>query len=191
MMGYRTYIGIMSKAKADKIKGYNTFEKALDELQKDIDEGEDPYIPGPYKMCDKTLTEVNVDKESNFIEKYCTPLLTYPEAKKNYYCDYSFHEMSLEGLKEIVKFYMTKASDYYGSLHASLTTVGADTIDLERFLNRRSVDWQTDKALAAVDYSQNKLKLTNSWDYEYNAFQLAMFLKHIDTQENILVYYGY
>lgn len=189
-MGYNLYLGEMTK---DEVNALKTMP-IKDIINKYTN---DNTLPSPYEIVHEKLLDLGsyVDYEDTLVSNYNygTRIIKSEDTQEGDYYDtgYELCEISKEGLKFIINYYMKKASNYYSQLLNSLTIIGSDTNQLTSFLKRRKVDWLPDeKVLGALDFSDSPY-LARSWDYEYNAFNLLLIYKSFDWQNKSLILYGY
>lgn len=114
-MGYRTYIGLISKEKYEEIKNMSRrelcakFEKNYSEDWED----DDLYV-GAYDMVDESY---EFGKYTDFDdEKFYTPFFTNPETHEYYIGDHDFWVVGKEYLEHIIKHYRKKIEAYYDKM---------------------------------------------------------------------------
>lgn len=187
-MGYNLYLAEMTKDEVNALKTM-TLKDIINKYTNDN------TLPSPYEIVHKKLLDLGsyVDYEDALVSNYGTRIIKSEDTQEGDYYDtgYELCEISKEGLKFIINYYMKKASKYYSRLLDSLTIIGSDTTQLTSFLNRRKVDWLPDeKVLGVLDFSDSHY-LSRSWDYEYNTFNLLSIYKSFDWQNKSLILYGY
>lgn len=195
-MGYRVYLGEMSKDDVKKIKSIKNKIKLIDYLcpKNCMDDEDGPYVPSPYKIAEE-IYEMgsHIEFELELIERFGDRILKYPECDEEYYCDYELAEISKEGLKFIIEQYKKYNKQHFVELTNSLTTIGADIESVIRHLTEKSKMWEEEESYrSAVNLvHKNKFMLTNSWTYEYTIFQLVSLYKQFDWDTQSLIVYGW
>lgn len=191
-MGYNSGLGKINKIELQKLKAMSKDEVIItyNDYYKDGDQDE-YYVPSPSTFITR-LHDLGkgINYESEVVDRFGTRVFEFPEAKDEYYCDFEFAEITQEGFKFIIEYYMEKTSSYYQQLADGLNVIGGNTNDLSRFLIRRAVDWKPDGKPSGVLNFNESISLTHSWDYEYNAFNLLMIYKQFDWENDSLIIYG-
>ena|ERR1035437_3480717 len=212
-MGYRTYIGFISKEEYNKIKCFN--QKQLCAYKGEEDK--ECYV-GAYEVV-KELYEFGKYTEFDN-EKFFTPFWDNKEFQKYYEGD--FWIVNKEFLKHIIEHYADKVKLYYNKMLSPFFSGKYDREPSE-FLNTIKTKYGGDEHEHKFDFSkitdneQTQLfniiehvkgmrsewvnefaydlgendKITGSWKYEYSIFELVRIYKTFDWENNELVYYGY
>lgn len=185
-MGYRNYIGSISKREYNKIK-----KLPKEEFYKlrGVDP-EDDYI-GPY----------NIVKDIYEFGKYCDfPL---KGLTKKFFTDKAFHDdMNNDGelvlvdkrfMEMVIKHYHEKIKAYYADMLDGIDMDDKTTWTPEKFtklfqhVRSMSIEW---RQLTPYDL-ENGDSVTTSWKYEYELFELVRIYKSFDWKKNVMAYYGY
>lgn len=185
-MGYRNYIGYISKREHNKIKNF-TKEELLTYNNEDIEDG---YV-GPY----------DITKELYGFGKYCDfetkklikQFFKNKDLQKYYNNESEFYIIGKEFLEAVIKNYTEKIKTYYSNMLKDIDPNNFDSITKEKIseiyvhINGMSTEWNY---LTPYDL-ENGDEITTSWKYEYGLFELIRIYKHFDWKRNIMVYYGY
>ena len=182
-MGFRTYIGRMSKDSAEKIKILT-----LKDIAHEFGEGSDDidvYPPGPYELAEEVYelgkyVEVTADSFRLFDDD---------DVEEHYNSDYLFHGLTKKGFAEIINQQRENISKYYKTLNDSYGIVGVDQFPIKEHLNSMASEWNN-KWTNPVDLD-NGSKVTSSWKFEYTIFELIRLYKTFDWENDIAVIYGY
>jgi hypothetical protein len=211
-MGYRTYLGFISKDEHEKIKGFS-----LDELKEYFSEDH----VGPYKIV---VELYEFGKYTEFDdEKYYSPFFTNEETDKYYNSDYEFHVIGKEYIEHVIKYYNEKIKTYYKKMLDPFFPKDDIWGDNNEFLKSVKREYKDGEWSYSFDFSKIKPEeadalykmidhirdmssewnlltpynlekgdeVTKSWKYEYVIFELVRLYKSFDFENNILVYYGY
>lgn len=178
-MGFRTYIGKMSKGDAIKIKSMTKEDIARDFGDDDIDNN---YPPGPYELAENIY---DLGK-SVILEIEHYRLFDDDELEAHYNEDYEFYGITKQGFIDIIEMYKTEIANYYKSMYSSLNIVGASHEEIENHLRGMVSEWNNDP----IDLTDNP-RLTASWKYEYAIFEMVRLFKTFDWDNDIAVIYGY
>jgi hypothetical protein len=217
-MGYRTYIGKLSKTQHEKIKNLS-----IDELytSKGINREYDNLAP--WELLDgKDL--YGFGKHTEFDdEKFYKPVFDNTETQKYYTEESDFWIVEKEYLEHIINFYQDFVKDYYNRLvmpffgddvhkQNSLTFLNSIKTDYSYQNNNHTFDFSliTQKEQNALYEMINHIKsmrlewfcdspfnlkdgdsITNSWKYEYGIFELVRIYKTFDWENDLLIYYGF
>lgn len=217
-MGYRTYIG-----KISKVEHYAIRDLSIDELYKSkgVDKKDD-YI-GPYDLLDdKYLYEFG--KYTEFDDKkFYKPVFNNAETQKYYTEEGDFWIVDKEYLKHIINFYQDLVKGYYNKMVMPFFGEDVHNQNPSTFLNSIKSDYKYPNRNHTFDFSlitqkeQNALyemidhvksmrmdwtwgspfdleegdSITTSWKYEYGVFELVRIYKTFDWENDLLIYYGY
>lgn len=211
-MGYRTYIGKISKEEHAKIK-----DLSYADLMKYYGKDEDDYV-GAYKITEQVY---EFGKYTEFDdEKFFTPFFTNKETMDCYEGD--FHIVTKEYLEHIIKHYREKIQTYYKEMVEPFW--GSKVAETSEFIKSMKTDYDDNlKQTYTLDFTKitpeqqtvlwemlchvrsmrteweilNPYNLekgdevTTSWKYEYNIFELVRIYKTFDWENDLLIYYGY
>lgn len=114
-------------------------------------------------------------------------------------CDYSPYVVGKEGLLKAIEIYKRKIIDSYEDLLKDGAeyafpfgcTVKADDIKsvdkLAEFVQDKITWW---KGLGVIDLDESHERLSKSWQYEHNIFDLVRLYKSIDWDKYTLIFLG-
>ena len=193
-MGYRTYIGSISKTEYDKIKSFNSEESKAYFNRDDV---------RPYQICQEIY---EFGKYTEFDDvKFLKPFWENKEVQSNYG---DFWITDKEYLRHIIEHYKGKVIKFYNRLldcpatdrkyekqgllrlnENELNNVEKDKLK-EWFDHIRDMRLEWTQGFA-FDLSEDTQVITSSWKYEYSIFELVRIYKTFDWENNHLVYYGY
>lgn len=217
-MGYRTYIGKLSKSEYDEVK-----DLTKEELFKRFNEEQEDGWVGPYEIA-KILYEFG--KYTEFDDnKFYKPFFTNEDLQNWYVEEHDFWVVGKDYLEHIINYYRDKIRTYYKEMLEPFHTENELT---SKFLNsiKKHYGYSKDKYTfdlsLITDEEQTALfkliehirsmgrewgaysflnmqpydledgpEVTTSWKYEYNIFELVRIYKTFDWENDILVYYGY
>jgi len=180
-MGFRTYIGRMSKDSQSKLKTMSI----LDIAENFGDEDEKEYPPGPYELVEEVYElgkYVTIEADS-FV------LFDDKDVEEFYNSDYLFHGITKQGFAEIITDYRKGISFHYTQMNDSYGIIGVDQSDIKEHLHNMANEWRNDFT-NPVDLSDSD-RITNSWKYEYAIFEMIRLYKVFDWENDIAVIYGY
>ena len=182
-MGYRNYIGYIPKEKYELIKNfnYNEFFAYYNE-----DTEDDGYVSHSsvatclYELgkCFEISNEYFKDFSlNNDVQKYLTDECDFYVVEKD------FLKHIIEKYKEIVKnIYINLLNDCeYEDISQKKAR------DFYNHIRSYSSEW----LILETFNLENGEEITTSWKYEYAIFELVRIYKHLDWENNIMIYYGY
>ncbi len=177
-MGYRTYIGRLSKKDAENLK-----EAGYDDIAVQEWEDEPAVPPGPYDLAE-CIYELGkyVDLEAEQFR-----LFNDDELENYYNEEYEFYGITKVGFAEIINGYTKQVQEYYSKLQAGYGIVGVDQTEIENHLRSMSTEWLNNP----IDLRDDTETITTSWKYEYAIFELVRLYKQFDWENDIAVIYGY
>jgi hypothetical protein len=192
-MGYRNYIGKISKENYEKIKDLSPTEldnhfnlnKEEDDVyylsKKDL-EVKELYELGSY--CDygykhkELLTDFFSNKETNELYHNSDTEFQLVNSK-------DFLAIIIDDYKERVKrMYENLLKDYDRSDLSKLTKV--QVMEAFEHISSMSFEWTH---LTPYDLDETE-KITSSWKYEYAIFELISIYKRFDWDKDVMVYWG-
>ncbi len=201
-MGYRTYIGEISKTEWEKVT-----DLSLEELRKL--HNEDPE-DGWVSMTDLCKELYELGKYTEFDDsKFYTPFFRNKETQDYYSGDHDFHIVGKDFFEHIINHYSNNVRKYYDEM-------------LKSFWNPETKDFNIDLTELTPEYKKSLYlcvehcrsmgmewgvatwfgkddpynledgdSVTTSWKYEYSIFELVRLYKTFDWENNLLIYYGY
>lgn len=217
-MGYRTYIGSMPKREYNKIKSLN--KKDLFNFykeSKDLEHEDDFYI-GVWEFGEP-LHEFGKYTDFTPPKKSMKPFFKNKELMEVYEED-EFFIVTKEFLEYIIESYKKRISDYYNDMVMPFMSDTYNTKEFLKSVkthysysdDKYEFDFSkiTEEEQTAlykmiqhvrsfktewVELTPYKLsegdKITNSWKFEYNIFELIRIYKSFDWKRNVMIYYGY
>lgn len=213
-MGYRTYIGYLSKEKYQEIK-----DLSKGDLLSKFGEKEDGYV-GPYDIC-KELYEFGKYTNFNPPDGSMVPLFSNQELQEFYSGDNEIWLVNKDFLKYIIGTYKEKVREYLsdmvkpfldedgyrGNFLKSVKTNYGIRDDKYEFdgstLNKEQqnsivnilnhiisahTEWNM---IVPFNLDDGKDEVTSSWKYEYSIFELVRIYKTFDWENNVMIHYGY
>lgn len=214
-MGYRNYIGSITKKEYNKIKNFS--KKALYKYKKE--DPKDGYV-GVYNICPKTLYEFGKYVEFGK-KKFFKPVFKNKLLHEDYNDEGEFVIVEKEFLVHVISYYKERIQGYYNDMIKPF--LGEKDHSYGEFMNsiktnhgypddKYTFDFSkiTDKEQTALfkiiehvrDFRTEWVQLTpfdlekgdevtTSWKYEYGIFELVKIYKTFDWKNNIMIYYGY
>lgn len=216
-MGYRTYIGRISKENYEKIK-----DKSLEQIYDGLDI-EDDYV-GIYDLIDESLYELG--KYTEFDDKkFYKPFFTNNRTQERYSEDNEIWLVGKDYLEHVINHYKEKVQSFYDKMlnpFFDKSKYPRSIGEPSEFLNSIKTEYGHEKK-RTYDFSlitqeqQNALfeiiehlrsmrnewffglpydledgiEVTTSWKYEYAIFELVRIYKTFDWENDYLIYYGY
>ncbi len=213
-MGYRNYIGSLSKREYNKIKRF-TLKEVFDYKGEILDEKnpDDNGYVGPYDMVDQKHFELGkyVDK---FPKKLFKSFFKNKETQKNFLVDHDFYVVEKEFLLAVIE----RQRDYIRSHYKTLLDpFFGDKGETKAAFMSKKENPITDKELTAIyllldhvrsmglewgvtswfpdqvpyNAQEGSEETVSSWKYEYAIFQLVQLYNNFDWKRRVMVYYGY
>lgn len=201
-MGYRTYIGKISKTEWEKITDLSReeFYKLHDE---DIEDG---YV-SMREMCEELY---EFGKYTEFDDsKFYTPFFRNTETQKYYSSDHDLHIVGKDFFEHVINHYVGLIKKYYENLLKSFwdsenrdfnlknidTPEGKkSTIDCVQHCRSLALEWGVTNWFTErppFNLESDTQTITTSWKYEYSIFELVRLYKTFDWENDLLIYYGW
>jgi hypothetical protein len=181
-MGYRNYIGYISKKEYNVIKDF-TYEELCKHYDTDYVR---PHI----------VTEIyEFGKYCDHLEFLRDDFFTNKETNEYFNNDdYEFFKTDKSCLKYWIEHYNENVKKYYLDLldgidvYGDVKNISEEKVrKLVNHVNSMSSEWN---CLTPYDL-ENGDAVTKAWKYEYEIFELVRIYKTFNFKKNILVYYGY
>ena len=203
-MGYRHYFYLVDKKDVELVKD-KTYEELMQIAKTygvDVDEDEDYFYFNDGKFMNKTeiyeFGKLYWDDTAARIYSKGIPLFTSPETQKHF-DDYRPYVMGKDAMLEAIEIYKAKIINYYKSL-----IVDGDTKEFSYFydiepdeiknveVTRHITDilYHWDR-MGVIDTDLDYERISNSWMYEHQIFELVRLYKSIDWENKCLLFYGW
>ncbi len=203
-MGYRHYFYLVDKKDVELVKD-KTYEELMQIAKTygvNVDEDEDYFYFNDQKFMNKTeiyeFGKLYWDDTADRIYSKGVPLFTKEETQKCFY-DYCPYVMGKEAMLEAIDIYKEKIIRYYKSL-----IVDGDTKEFSYFydiepdeiknveVTRHITDilYHWDR-MGVVDVNPENERISNSWMFEHQIFELVRLYKSIDWDSKCLLFYGW
>lgn len=176
-MGYRNYIGKITKKNYDKVK----------DLKKEEIFKEDEVLE-----FDKDFVElIELGKYRDIIdEKFCKPFFSNKETQAEILIDQEYFIVGKEYILSLIKEFKDRVNYHLNKIKDAIKN--KDISKIQNLLNSELSFKILD--LEDIDNStiiENKnLLIRDSWLYEYSMFQLIYIYKTFDWENDLLIYYG-
>jgi hypothetical protein len=201
-MGYRTYIGKISKTEWEKIT-----DLSKEDLYKLHDEDPEDGWVSMNELCEQLY---ELGKYTEFDDsKFYTPFFRNTETQDYYKSDHDFHIVGKDFFEHVIEHYSDKVRKYYDEMLKSFWNPETKDFKIElseltpeykkslylciEHCRSMAMEWgvttwwgkETPFNLEKGDY------VTTSWKYEYSVFELVRLYKTFDWENDLLIYYGY
>jgi hypothetical protein len=176
-MGYRNYIGKVSKETYLEVKDMMEKELVRKYGHDNVEDEEDSYFEPFSHLKVQELYECG---------KYCderTTISRFFTNKLEHESDTEFWMASKELLLEIIESYRQKVASYYRNLYEK-----KDESEIHVHFKEMVSEWERMRPYCLTEETP---KVVNSWKYEYAVFELTRILKTFDWENDVLVYYGH
>ena len=191
-MGYRHYFFEVDKKDVEKVKDKTI--KELLEIAKEYGakvEEDDGWF---YFNDDKFMNKKEIhefgklywDNTAERIYSKGKPLFTIKETQ-DYLDDYMPYVMGSDGMLEAITIYREKVINYYKNLFKEDTPEVLNE-RLARHVDDMLIEWER---FCPVDLNLEHERISNSWLYEYQIFELVRLYKTIDWENKCLLFYGW
>ena len=174
-MGYRNYIWVIDKKKADSIRNMSP-----EELKK-LADPDSSYV-SIFDLREKlnALEVLELDNVNN-VPKNLEPFFTDKTVQANISIDHEFMIMDVEDLRDMWKNYSMEMTEYYKGLSkiASIEGLQKEFESLACWCSLVNLD------------EHNKYVLTTSWRYDYACFNLMYLYKIFNPKKQYLLWVGY
>jgi hypothetical protein len=209
-MGYRLYLGLLSKSKHDEIKNLS-LKEIYDLHDEDIEDG---YV-SPNDIIEKQLYELGsyVDFDD---DKFYKRVFNLDEVNNRFIEEDDFWIVEKDFLEHIINSYNNRVKNYYNEmmkpfintknnpsefLNTIKRTTDGVSFDFSKISQEETdafwkmlehirsmrIEWC---ALTPFDFKKDD-KITKSYKFEYAIFELIRIYKTFDWENNLLIYYGY
>ena len=169
-MGYRNYLGKVSKTKYEELK-----DLTEDELIKSYGD-DDNWFDAEEISGYKELYEPG--KDCDFDENKIQRFFTH---KMNFESDIEFSLGSKDFLLYIIENYRDKVKAFYINLETKTEK------ELRDHAKTMRIEWVN---LTPYNIDENVDTIVDSWKYEYEIFELVRIYKTFDWKNDVLVYTG-
>lgn len=205
-MGYRHYFFLVDKKDVELVK-----DKTYDELveiaknygvETEEDDDEKYFYFNNDKFMNKTeiyeFGKLYWDDTADRIYSKGVPLFENNETQKCFE-DYYPYVMGKEAMLEAINIYKEKIIKYYKSLIVDGDTREFDyfydippdavkTVEAARHIEDMLYHWDR---MGVVDTDLDYERISNSWMYEHQIFELVRLYKSIDWENKYLLFYGW
>lgn len=210
-MGYRHYFYTVDIAECDVVENM-TYSQLVEyckshspeayELDEYSDGTKEEYI-NFFKILNQTeifeFGKLYYEDTADRIYSHGIPLFKQKETQE-YFDDYNPYRMGKDGLLEAINIYKQKIIDYY----KDILTDGAvqilpfgielkreDIKSLDKFISHVEDELMWWEKLGAVDLDESTDRISKSWMYEHQIFELVRLYKTIDWEKKCLLFYGW
>lgn len=191
-MGYRHYFFEVDKKDVEKVKD-KTIKELIEiakEYEAKVEEDEDWFHFNDDKFMNKKeiyeFGKLYWDNTAERIYSKGKPLFTIKETQ-DYLDDYMPYVMCSDGMLEAITIYREKVINYYKNLLKEDTPEVLNE-RLARHVDDMLIEWER---LHPVDLNLEHERISNSWLYEYQIFELVRLYKTIDWENKCLLFYGW
>jgi hypothetical protein len=205
-MGYRHYFFLVDKKDVERVKD-KTYDELV-EIARDYgveiedEDGESYFYFNDRKFMNKTeiyeFGKLYWDDTADRIYSKGVPLFENAETQKCFY-DYCPYVMGQDAMLEAIDIYKGKIINYYKSL-----IVDGDTKEFSYFydiepdeiknveVTRHITDilYHWDR-MGVIDTDLDHERISSSWMYEHQIFELVRLYKSIDWRNKCLLFYGW
>lgn len=210
-MGYRHYFYTADIAECDAVENmtYEEFKEHIKvnrpkayEVYKYSDDDVEEWID-IHKAFGQTeifeFGKLYYDDTADRIYSHGKPLFSVKETQ-DCFCDYNPYRMGKDGLREAIEIYKEKIIRFYKGV---LTDGAVQTLPFGIEINRddiKSLDkiishvndeimwWEK---IGAIDLDEGNERISKSWLYEHQIFELVRLYKFIDWEKKCLLFYGW
>jgi len=185
-MGYRHYMYKINKDLVNEIKGMTLSELKIKFYGKD---NLDNYFDFTNIIPQQEIYEFGklyYDDTANRIYSKGIPMFDSKEVMDEL-SDYLPYIVGKEGLIEAIAIYQEKIINYYESLLKD-DEDGKSSDKQKHHIRDLLEEW---KSKWIINLDEKNLLLTDSWQYEYNIFNLVACLKSIDFEKETILFYGW
>lgn len=210
-MGYRHYFYKANKNIVDSMRNLS-YQELIDYLKEtksealeidDYDDGiSETYINFHELFCQKKIFEFGKLYYEDTPQKISSKgefLFTNNDTRK-YFKDYNPYIISEDGFLEAIEIYKNKIISYWedlkndGAIQVLPFGIELERSDItkekkvERLIEDELFYWKNNYA---INLDRDKERITNSWMYEHEIFDLVRIYKTFDFDNNYLLFYGY
>ena len=193
-MGYRHYIGKVSKEQYNKLK-----VMSKDELYSFYSEDPKDGHVGAYDICQ---TQHELGKYIDYVSPEMTNrFFNNDELEKDFNQDTELYVVGRDFLSHVINVYKSKIKSLYDGLIGDINanTSGPEFLKqftdikiTEMFLHIRNMaaEWRYESA-PPFRLDDGKAEISSSWKYEHSIFELVRIYKSFDWENDILCLYAY
>ena len=209
-MGYRHYFYTADIAECDAVENM-TYEELKEHIKEKRPKAyeEEKYSDGSveeYINIHEAFGQTEIfefgklyyDDTADRIYSHGKPLFSAKETQ-DYFLDYNPYRMGKDGLREAIEIYKEKIIRFYKGV---LTDGAVQILPFGIEINRddiKSMDKIIDhvkdeilwwEKLGAIDLDEGNERISKSWLYEHQIFELVRLYKSIDWNTKCLLFYG-
>lgn len=195
-MGYRHYFYEVNIADCFIVKDL-TFEQlkeyCWDAYPKCREEIEEDYLSMHDILNQKEVFEFGKlywDDTAERIYAKGVPLFDVEETQEAF-SDYRPYRMGKEGLLEAINIYKQKIVAYYESLLVDGLDYNPNYTSTEKLKEHAEGKVRAWKMLGVLDLNEERERISTSWEYEHQIFELVRLYKSIDWDKKCLLFYGW
>lgn len=205
-MGYRHYFFLVDKKDVERVKD-QTYDELVDiarnyGVEIEDEDGESYFYFNNDKFMNKTeiyeFGKLYCDDTADRIYSKGVPLFTNEETQKCF-VDYYPYVMGKDAMLEAITIYKEKIVKYYKSLIVDGDTREFDyfydvppdavkNVEVTRHIADMLYHWDR---IGAVNTDLDCERISNSWMYEHQIFELVRLYKNIDWENKCLLFYGW
>jgi len=175
-MGFRYYIGKVSKKDNLNMKSLSYFKKYDNDLNEYCFSHPSQIAEYLYELG-KYFSIKEIETHEFFEDK---------KTHEHYNDDWLFVKTTKEGFAQIIEKYRKNTEKYYKNLYEDINSTPPKTKKIKVHIASILNEWRR----GIIDISNNNPQITKSWKYEYAIFELIRLYKTFDWENDIAVIYG-
>lgn len=118
------------------------------------------------------------------------PLFDVEETQKAF-SDYCPYRMGKEALLEAIRIYKEKIISYYESLLVDGTEFNPNYTSVDKLKFHAEDKLKRWKLFGVLDLNEENERISESWEFEHQIFELVRLYKSIDWDKKCLLFYGW
>lgn len=205
-MGYRHYFYLANTEDCDAVQNMTYSQLAeycKEKYPNSVDEDDGELYINFHDILNQTeifeFGKLYWDDTADQIYNHGTPLFSNAETQSDFN-DYRPYRMGKDGLLEAIQIYQNKVISYYEGLLVDgatqrlpfgITIEREDIKSIDKLVEhiQDEVNWW--KVMGVLDLDERNERISKSWLYEHQVFELVRLYKSIDWDKKCLLFYGW
>lgn len=205
-MGYRHYFYLVNIEDCDAVRNM-TYTQLAEHCKEKYPDSYDNSDDEPYINFHDILNQTEIfefgklywDDTADRIYSHGMPLFSNAETQSEF-DDYRPYRMGKDGLLQAIQIYQNKVISYYEGLLVDgavqrlpfgISIELEDIKSIDKLVEHIQDEIKWWKILGVLDLDEGNERISKSWLYEHQVFELVRLYKSIDWDKKCLLFYGW